>query len=50
MQNKPPANNTPAYNSDKKKKKKKKPSQMKDFLESGGLGLAGLLISSVMKD
>lgn len=50
MQNKTSANNTPAYSTDKKKKKKKKSNPTKDFLKSGGLGLAGLLISSVMKD
>ena len=41
-------NPTPKYNT--KKKKKKKTSVMNKFMASGGLGLAGLLISSVMKD
>ena len=43
-------NTTPDY---KRKKKQKKGGPMKGyekFLSGGGLGLAGLLISSVMKD
>ena len=41
-------NPTPDYKTQKKKKKKTPPA--KKFLQSGGLGLAGLLISSVMPD
>jgi len=43
--------NTPEYKAYKQGKKKgKKGSGINKFLSSGGLGLAGLLISSVMKD
>lgn len=42
---------TPEYKAFKKGKKKgKKGSGIDKFLSTGGLGLAGLLISSVMKD
>ena len=42
-------NPTPKYKT-KKQKKKKKVGALDKFLSSGGLGVAGLLISSVMKD
>jgi hypothetical protein len=43
--------NTPEYKAFKQGKKKgKKGSGIDKLLASGGLGLAGLLISSVMKD
>lgn len=41
---------TPEYKAYKKGDKKKKESSLSKILSSGGLGLAGLLISSVMKD
>ena len=44
-------NPTPEYKTGKKKKKKGGPMKgYEKFLSAGGLGLAGLLISSVMKD
>lgn len=44
-------NPTPNYNNGKKKKKKGAPmSGANKFLAGGGLGMAGLLISSLMKD
>ena len=42
-------NPTPNYDNEKKKKKAS-PSGINKILAGGGLGLAGLLISSVMKD
>ena len=41
---------TPEYKAYKQGKKKKKGSAFDKLLAGGGLGLAGLLISSVMKD
>ena len=41
---------TPEYKAYKQGKKKNKKSGYDKFLSSGGLGLAGLLISSVMND
>ncbi len=41
---------TPEYKAFKQGKKKNKGSSLNKILAGGGLGLAGLLISSVMKD
>ena len=41
---------TPNYKKKKKKKKAPSMSSYNKFLSGGGLGLAGLLISSVMND
>ena len=43
-------NTTPNYLKPKKKKKNKSPSGFEKFAAGGGLGLAGLLISSVMNN
>ena len=41
---------TPEYKAYKQGKKKKQGSGLDQFLKAGGLGLSGLLISSIMGD